>query len=162
MKTGIVAFAFGVPATIASNKLIASIASKLAREINAPIYTQADVCVETGIRVKYTTEMQGDPPPTLRIARGAVDWAKANGFETLYVIAAEPHIQRCIRDLRYAVAETRTNIMVLTNLKRHDFKTGSWFCLDSTQPRTRSLKAWRSRERILEKLPMWLYKLIAS
>lgn len=76
MKTGIVAQAFGVPHAIHSNKIIAQIASQKARELSAPVYTQLDVLVEQGIDVEYTYEQPGNPPPTLRMARGAVQWAK--------------------------------------------------------------------------------------
>lgn len=72
METGIVAFAFGAPGRILSNRLIAGIASRKARELGATVYTQFDVLVEPEIKVEYISENPGNPPPTLRIARGAV------------------------------------------------------------------------------------------
>lgn len=72
MKTGIVAFSFGAPDTIVANRQIAEIASKEARELKGRVYTQRDVCVGKDIQVEYTKEESGIPPPTLRIARGAV------------------------------------------------------------------------------------------
>jgi hypothetical protein len=84
-EIGIVAFAFGVPNTILSNRRIAKIASEKAKELKTPVYTQLDVRIEPEIEVEYTDEKPGNPPPTLRIARGAIRWAKRLGFKELWV-----------------------------------------------------------------------------
>ncbi len=160
---GIVAFAFGAPDTIRSNQWIAQIASQKARELNAPVYTQNDVQVESGIEVKYTDEEPGNPPPTLRIARGAIQWAKQQGFRELWIAAAKPHLWRCKRDLVQAAREARVQITVRICCKEIElFFENEWFCPDSTQPRTRSRKNWQDRERVLKLMPFFLYKLIAS
>jgi hypothetical protein len=161
-KAGVVAFAFGVPHNIQSNLWIAQIASRKARELRAPVYTQADVCVELGIRVEYSPEEPGNPPPTLRIARGAVAWAQQNKLTTLWVSAAKPHLWRCVRDLKYAIREARAQIVVRICEKIDKYPESGWYCSDSTQPRVRSRKKWRRRERIFEWMPMFLYKRVAS
>jgi hypothetical protein len=161
-KRGIVAFAFGVPETILSNRRIAEIASKNAREFNAPVYTQLDIDIEPGIQVEHTAEEPGNPPPTLRIARGAAQWAKLHGFAELWVIAAKPHLWRALRDIQQAVREGGTHIEVRVFDEIEQYSEDSWFCLESTQSRVRSRRLWEKRERILKLIPFFLYKRVAS
>ena len=163
MKTvGVVAFAFGAPKTIRSNRRIAKIAFKNARKFNGLVYTQLDICVDEGIPVEYTKEEPGNPPPTLRIARGAVQWAKRNRLTKLLVVAAEPHLWRALRDVRQAVREDGVRIEVRVCEEIEQYPKDSWFCLDSTQERVRSWKAWNKREIILQLMPFFFYKLVAS
>lgn len=163
-KMGIVAFAFGVPYTIRSNRHIAEIALKNAQEFNAPVYTQDDVYFSFQLRIKveYTEEEIGNPPPTLRIARGAIRWAKRSGFTQLWVVAAEPHLWRVLRDLRLSADEAGSQIDICTSNEIFKYRKDSWFCPDSIQEWTRSRKAWNKRERILRLLPFFIYKRIAS
>lgn len=160
--TGIVAFAFGAPDTIRSNQLIAQIAFQKAGKLNAPVYTQLDVRVESGIEVRYTNEEPGNPPPTLRMARNAVQWAKWKELTELWVVAAKPHIWRALRDVEQAVREAEGGIIVRACKEVEWYPEDSWFCPDSTQDRTRSQKAWNKREKILKFMPMFLYKLVTS
>jgi hypothetical protein len=164
LKTaGVVAFAFGAPETILSNRRIAIVASQKARELCAPVYTQLDVRVESGIQVEYTEEEPGNPPPTLRIARGAVQWAKRHGFTMLFVVAAKPHLWRALRDVRAAVREDGARIGVRACDKGiAQYPGDSWFCPDSAQARTRSSEVWNKRENILKCLPFFVYKRVAS
>ncbi len=164
MKTvGVVAFAFGAPKTIRSNRRIAKIAFKNARKFNGLVYTQLDICVDEGIPVEYTKEEPGNPPPTLRIARGAVQWAKKRGLKVLLIVAAQPHLWRCERDLIRAIKEAGAQIAVRVCFKEiKRYPEDSWYCPDSTQPRTRSPKSWWGRERILQLMPFFFYKLVAS
>jgi hypothetical protein len=161
---GIVAFAFGVPDTISSNRRIAEIASEKARELKAPIYTQFDVPIEQGIEVEYADEDEhgSNPPPTLRIARKAVQWAKQRGLRRLWITAAKPHMWRCRRDLNEAVREAGAEIQIHICLGIERYPDDSWFCPDSEQERVRSGAAWNKRERILKIMPFCVYKLIAS
>lgn len=161
-KAGVVAFAFGVPETILSNRRIAEIVSKKARELNAPVYTQLDVRVEPGVEVTYTDESPGNPPPTLRIARGAVRWAKQQGFTELWVIAAKPHLWRTLRDTERAVREAGAQIGISVCGEIEHYPEDSWFCPNSTQERTRSRKAWGRREKVLKLMPFFIYKHIAK
>lgn len=159
---GIVAFAFGVPETIRSNQRIARITLQKARELNAPVYTQIDVRVWPGVEVKYTNEEPGNPPPTLRIARSAVQWAKQQRLIELWVVAAKPHLWRCVRDLTQSVREAGMQIAIRVCKEIEQFPEDEWFCSDSTQPRTRSRKDWQGRERILKLMPFFIYKRVAS
>lgn len=161
-KTGIVAFAFGVPWTILSNRRIAQIASQKSRELKARVYTQLDVRVENDIVVDYTDEEPGNPPPTLRIARGAVQWAKRHGLTELWVVAAKLHLWRCKRDLTQTVREAGVQIAVRVCKEIEQFPENEWFCQDSTQSRARSRKNWQNRERILKFIPFFIYKHVAS
>lgn len=164
------AFAFGVPSKIKPNQLIAEIALKEAKKLGAPIYTQLDISIEDKeVKVAYTKEKRGNPPPTLRIARGAVDWANKLGLKELWIVAAVPHLKRCKRDLRFAVDEDREKkgrtglkigVFYCKDIKKHQEE--EWYCSQSEQKRTRSSKDWRWREKMLLMMPMSLYKRIAG
>ncbi len=162
IKGGIVAFAFGAPYTILSNRRIARIASRKAYELDAPVYTQLDVNIELGIKVEHTEEELGNPPPTLRIARGAVQWAKQRRLAVLWVVAAKPHLWRVLRDLNQAICEAGENIYVRTCEEIEQYPEESWFCPNSTQKRTQSRKNWDWREKILKLVPFFVYKRVAK
>jgi hypothetical protein len=161
-KAGIVAFAFGASDSILSNQRIADIARHKAKALNVRVYTQLDIQVGPGIEVEYTTEEPGKPPPTLRIARGAIQWAKREGIAVLWVVAAKPHLRRCERDLREAVKEEEVKVAIRVCSGIDKFSDEEWFCPDSTQSRTRSRKDWERRENILALLPFFVYKSVAS
>lgn len=162
---GIVAFAFGMPATIQPNRRIAKIAAEKAHELNAPIYTQLDIRVplESGVQVEYIEgEKLGSPPSTLRIARGAIEWAKRNQITDLFIVAAKPHLRRVLRDIEKAARENKVRIKVHPSEEIEQYPADSWFSPDSIQKRTRSRKVWIIRECILNLMPFFLYKRIAS
>ena len=161
-KCGIIAFAFGVPAAIRSNRQIALIASDQAKKLNAPVFTQADVRLEHGITASRIDEEPGKPPPTLRMARDAIKWAIKNGITELHVVAAKPHMWRAHRDVRRAVQEIGMQHRIAVHSIDTKFPKDSWFCVDSTQERVRSPEAWNKRERILKWLPFFIYKRVAS
>lgn len=162
MKEGILPFAFGVPETILSNRRIADIASQKAREFEAPVYTQLDISIDDGIKVEFTEEQPGNPPSTLRFARGAVQWARRKALTDLWIVAAKPHLWRCIRDLTRAIREAGVQIEIHVCEEIEQYPEEEWFCADSTQERTQSRKNWESRERIIKLMPFFVYKLIAS
>ncbi len=166
---GIVAFAFGVPATIVSNRRIAEIASRRAWAWNVPVYTQLDVRVEdwihvgAEIEVVYTEEIPGEPPPTLCIARRAVWWANRRHLTRLWVVAAKPHLWRALRDLKEVIHEAGLNIEIRACADDIDkYPEDSWFCADSTQKRTTSRAVWEKRERALCSMPFDHYKRFVS
>ena len=166
MAVGIVAFAFGTPDSIFPNWLIAKITLRKARELNAPIYTQRDirinVLMEPRIEVRYIKEKPDNPPPTLRIARGAVQWAKQHRLTELWVVAAKPHLWRVLRDVQQSVQEDGALIEVHVCEEIKQYSKDSWFWPYSTQKRTRSWKNWWPRELILRLMPFFIYKRVAS
>jgi len=162
ITSGIVPFAFGAPETILSNRRISQIASENAHELNGRIYTQLDIRIDEGIPVEYTEEEPGSPPPTLRIARGAVQWAMRNKLTDLWVVAAKPHLWRALRDVQQAVREAGARIEVRVCKEIEQYPEDSWFCPDSTQDRVRSREAWDKRENILKLMPFFVYKRFAS
>lgn len=162
MRAAVVAFAFGTPSTIRPNTRIASITARKARELQAPVYTQADIALEPGVETVQIDEKDGKPPPTLRIARGAARWAKARRLTELWVVAAKPHLWRAERDLREAVQEVGGGITIRVPDEIRNSPSHEWFCCDSEQERTRSASAWKKRECILRIMPFSLYKLIAG
>jgi len=159
---GIVAFAFGAPETILPNQRIARIAAKKARELNCRVYTQLDIRVEEGIPMEYTEEEPGNPPSTLRIARGAVQWAKRHRLTKLWVVAAKPHLWRAVRDVERAGREVGAQIEIRACKEIEQYPGDSWFCPDSVQDRVRSRGEWNKRENILKFMPFFVYKRLAG
>jgi hypothetical protein len=162
-QAAVVAFAFGTPGTLRSNRHIAALASGKALALRAPIYTQRDVLpLPPALEVELIAERPPERVPTLRIARGAVRFAQRRGVTTLWLCAAKPHLQRCRRDLAYAIGEVGGAMTVheVEDPARHadDF----WFCADSTQADTRSATLWRLRDAVLMHLPMRLYASVAG
>lgn len=164
-RIGIVAFAFGAPGGILSNRQIAEIASQEVFRFDAQLYTQLDVWIDdpdVRIRMERIPEKPGKPPPTLRIARGAVEWAIKQGISELEIVAAPPHLNRCLRDMRFAVAETGMLIRFDICPRVLEYPVGSWFCPESAQHRTSSQKSWKRREWLVWFMPPSIYKLVAS
>ncbi len=162
MKKGVVAFAFGSPNTILSNRRIAQIATKKAWELSCTIYTQADVRIDDPVFVEHIDEDPGMPPPTLGIARGAVKWAKRHGIAQLWIVVAKPHLWRVERDLLKVISEAGTKIDLRVCEEIYQYEEDSWFCPDSTQERVRSSELWNKRERILKLMPFFIYKRMAN
>ncbi|MCX6740987.1 MAG: hypothetical protein NTY61_01145, partial [Candidatus Parcubacteria bacterium] len=161
-NSGTVTFAFGAPASIYSNVLLSQITERLATNIGAPVFTQLDIQLRPDVDVQRVEEVTGHPPPTLRIARQAIRWARERDIKRLYVVAARPHLWRALRDARQAVCETGENIEIRAYGEPGEYSENSWFCPESTQSRTQSRKSWNERERLLKILPFWIYKRIAS
>ena len=165
MDTACVAFAFGVPSNTEANQRIAKIALGIDIPSYPGIYTQRDInidaikelCNRDRMQVTYTPERPGYPPPTLRLARGAVNWAIANSVTTLYIACAYPYLWRCRRDLNIAIKEKGANIKVkLCFGTQLSYKASNWF-------NTRDEKYFcYIHEAILRIMPVWLYKKIAS
>ena len=158
---GIVAFAFGTPATAAPNVRIASIAARLARKYSKPIFTQDEVQFEKGSDLDVT-RIEGEEVPTLRIARAAVAWAVERKLHHLWVVCAKPHWVRCERDLKEAAAEAGVKLSIFLSPEIEASSRREWFDPNSTQKRVRSTKAWLPREVLLCVMPFWLYKRLAS
>src|SRR5262245_39959027 len=106
MTAAVVAFAFGFPHALPGNRAIARAASAKARSVGGPVYTQRDFLpLDDRIEVALVEEQYPVRVPTLRIARGAVQWAKNRGLSELWVCAAPPHLARAMRDMRFACEE---------------------------------------------------------
>jgi hypothetical protein len=162
-KEAVIAFAFGVPNTLSSNRLVAAIASAKAEALGIPVYTQWDVVpLAPGIEVELTPENYPIRVPTLRIAHGAVAWMARNGISNIWLCAAAPHFARAARDLRYAARQARLPFAVKICEGLEDPSYDSWFCADSLQPDTRLKWLWTLRDAILMHMPMWLYTRIAG
>lgn len=149
MKAGILSFAFGAPETILSNRRIANITSQKARKLGVPVYTQLDICIDDGIEVEFIEEQSGNPPPTLRLARCAVQWAKYKNLTEIWIVAAKPHLWRCVRDLTYAFQEINLQINICVCEEIEQYPENEWFCVNSAQKRTQSSDNWKSRGLIM-------------
>jgi len=163
MTSAVVAFAFGVPNELPGNRAIAAAASAQARSVGGPVYTQQDVLpLEDRIEVALVEEHHPVRVPTLRIARGAVHWAKGRGVSELWVCAAPPHMARVMRDLRFACEEAGAAISLKPCEDLDAHQAGFWFSPQSSQPDTRLRWLWWMRDSVLLSMPMWLYARIAS
>jgi hypothetical protein len=164
VKSVVVAFAFGVPNTLPSNCLIARIAGQKAKSLGAPVYTQRDVVpLPSGIELALTEEDYPKRVPTLRIARGAIRWAKQYGVEEIWLCAAAPHLARAARDLKYALGEADTCMTVDICEEIYEYPENEhWFFAGSAQIDTRFPLLWKVRDAILLAVPFWLYARIAS
>lgn len=156
------AFAFGSPSTILSNRRIAQIALEKSLKLNAPIYTQIDVCIKDNILVDYIIQRDSYPPTTLQIAKGAVQWAKESGFSELWIVAAMPHLWRCKRDLAGVIRETKAEIKIKICEKNKKMRYSYWFCQDSIQLHTQSQENWEAIEKIIKRIPFCFYKYLAG
>lgn len=158
-RTGSVAFAFGMPPSLLSNHKIKIRTKAEMLNRGAIAYTQHDVPLEAGPNVTVIEESDG-PPPTLRIAQGAAQWARDNELTTLVIICAGPHAWRCGRDMKEALKKNGLDhIKILMNPSGD---IGPCFYKDSEQPWTRTWYQWYFRETILRLMPFWLYAKIAG
>jgi hypothetical protein len=163
MNEAVVAFAFGVPNTLRSNRLIAKIAAEKAKSRGVPVYTQLDVLpLDPAIEVELIKEEYPKRVPSLRIARGAIRWAQTRGIDTIWVCAAKPHLTRTTRDLICAIGEANASISIKICEGIHEYPCHLWFCEDSTQSDTRLPLLWKLRDAILLHMPRGLYSRIAS
>ena len=162
-KIGVVAFPFGAPGAILANRRVGRVATKKSREFKAVVFTNLNVWVDSDIEVQYARGRVSHPPSTFRIAWGAAQWARRQGFGELWVVAAKPLIPRCVRDIKYALRQLGAQHIELRVCPEiEEFPEEEWFCPDSTQIQTCFRKDWERRERILRHMPMWIYKLVAS
>jgi hypothetical protein len=166
-RKGIVVFGFGSPPTIRANRRLVEIASLEAfwcDEEKISVYSHRDFCFdgEIGMEVDYLEEEPGNPPTTLRIARGAIGWAIQKNIGEIIIVAAKPHLWRAMRDLQFAIREAKAEIEVCASGGIDEFEEDDWFFSDSEMLRTSSKKAWNRRERILKQMPMFIYRYIAG
>lgn len=156
-KTGIITFAFGKPKTLEANKLIARLAIEYSKINNAPILLQKDIPIDNG-NITHVTEFEDMPPPTYTIAKDAIPWIINNNLSKVIIIAAEPHIDRCVRDVEKLLIKNSltTEVTCLTVENYH-----GWFDKKSTQKRTQSYGSWWFREFILMNMPFVLYEKIS-
>ena len=159
MKKGIVAFAFGRDYNLNSNLQIAQIASDTALEQNIPVYTQPDVLLREGVEAEYIScQADEKQPSTLEMARQAIFWAKNQKINNLLVVAAKPHMKRCVRDLTHSAKK----IGIKIKIEQPKIPPLQWFYTESKQKHTRSFWQWWSREIILRLLPFHIYKYIIN
>ena len=132
------------------------------------VYTQNDIQF-TGSRIPNiqngtTYFPQGekeDAPPTLRIARGAAQWARGR-VKKIIVVAAKPHLPRALRDTRKAFQEAVVDIAIepCSDIAYTCYNT--WFDANGTQLRAASRRHWKIRDRILLLMPYLLYRIVAK
>ena len=160
MLPGIVVFAFGFPTGIVANQRLTEIAKQEISRDSVPVITQHEIVLD-GAEYVDTPGPEG-PIPTLRLCRKAVQWAHLRGLDELVIVAAKPHLWRCIRDMKHSVREVNFNIAVYASELIHDVPPEDWFRGDSKQWYTNNRLAWYLRDTILRIMPMSIYRRIAS
>ena len=166
MKTGLVAFAFGVPYSTTANREIARIVTECASENPMPVFTQKDIQINlAGLDIAMCAEAE-QSPPTLRIARASVKWAQKKELKQLKIIAAVPHVWRCKRDLEAAVLESGAKINVSIIESIYEVESSLWFDPNGVQRRAQSWSKWwwasHRNELLLRAIPFSIYRHIAN
>ncbi len=163
MSTGIVAFAFGSPESLAVNHHIARQAFAEAWHHKGVVFTQADVPMYGPFRIERAEETPGNPPSTMQLAHACARWAKENGLMEVRIVAAPPHMWRARRDVQRALREQglHPEVVVCTWNQRR-FPKESWFSSASAQARTRSRTLFWAREILLRLMPFPLYQAITG
>jgi hypothetical protein len=159
-QVGVIAYSFGYPSTTDVNKDIFESARRAVMLYGAQLYTDIDLPSEMDVtRIPWNNSA---PPSTLRISRGAVQWAKEKGIHHLVYACALPHRQRVWRDLRLAIGEAGFKEMKIRGPSAHRLRRyDRWFSPQSEQWSTRFEILWDIREGILRLMPVALYKRIA-
>ncbi len=166
MNTGIVAFAFSTTrkgaATPVANTFLRGLVLDAGPLVS--VLTQEDMGQLPESRdITLVRNLRDKPPPTLRIARVAVEWSLDRMLDRIEIIAATPHQWRCEHDLRMAFQEHGVSPpeIVVSSLPA-ERPTGFWFSKDSGIWWTRSLPQWLFRETLIQLMPWWLYSKMAD
>ncbi len=171
-RNAVFAFAFGAPHTLLSNRQIASDAVTEAFRYHALLVcTQLDVKLEESLKlmrfrdsvhIYEVPENPGTPWPTLRLARAYVRKAKDLKCDRVVIAAAQPHVWRCIRDVRMACEEERWRMDLVLGEGTTFKKVVYWYSSQSTQWWTTNARLWWLRETMLRAMPKFLYRSLAS
>ncbi len=161
----VVAFAFGKFEKLSNspNFFLAERAVNLAKKWNVPIFTQIDVSVLMSdtkkVEIRFAEERKRKGHlSSLGIALQLTETSLIqNGRLNVLVVAAPPHIGRCVRDIRKLGFKVEEDLC-LKSLPFH-----FWFRNDSLQWWTRSWWQWWLLYEIpLRLMPWWFYKRIAG
>ncbi len=169
-EKGIVAFAFGMPHSIPANEAIHDVACAAAHIMNASVFTQLDCGimnphVPNGVWIFPQIPGANPPPPTLRIARFAALSAKRIGLTELHIVAAPPHIRRCMRDMRMAMREVGLDATLSAygqDIFLEEHSPSYWFYPKGERYCTQHRLRWVIRESILQTIPWRIYRRIAG
>lgn len=161
-NNGVVLCGFSKPENAPPNRRIAHIGASYAEFYNSPVYAQLDTRIPSQFNLDVTyvdTEesRKNDPATTLRMAREVAKWAQERGLTKLVIVAAKPHMWRCLRDQRKANRELNLNIEVIAHPNIAKSSYFSWFYKESEQSWCRSVWMWLPRESILFLMPFWAY-----
>ena len=167
---GVVVYAFGTPYSNTSNQWLVSEVRKIYMDFNSIlVYTQNDIQFIGEefqyLRDRITYFPQGEneeAPPTLRIARGAAQWARGKIEKKIIVVAAKPHLPRALRDTRKAFEEAVVNIRIEPWSDIAYTSYNDWFDPNGTQIRAASRSHWERRDLLLRYAPYWLYRELAK
>lgn len=132
-KVGVVAFGFGEPFDLASNRLIATRLIEVVQTTGAVfVYTDRDVAPHLSLDDEVAVKQLDSTlfPHTYRMAVFAIQQAQEHGVEELYVVAAPCHIWRCLRDLRWVADDQALTITLVPkpiNRSVYEPTADTWF-----------------------------------
>lgn len=99
----VVTFAFGAPANIIPNQMLAERALNKARKYNISIITQKDISDNfdeiTKKGLEIITVPQGEYISTLDIVEFLKKLTETRGWKNVFLVSVKPHQKRCVRDL---------------------------------------------------------------
>jgi len=131
-KVGLVAFGFGEPYDLESNRLIAACVTKVAqtKEI-VSIYTDRDVALHLPPDEAVVKQLDSTLfPHTYRMAVFTVKQMKEEGVEELHAVAASCHLWRAVRDLRWAAVDHGVAVKLVPHPVTgsvYDSKATTWY-----------------------------------
>jgi hypothetical protein len=156
----ILVFAF-VPNEPESNRQIADMASYVARNRDAKIYTQQGVPVE--VDLAEFMEEGGYPPSFLQLANWAIVHAVKDGAGELRVVAAGPQLDRAWRITGHVNFKMGSPLEITYQREIRKFPIDQWYNNpESVKTWARDRKVCERRERILKYLPIRFHKLLAA
>jgi hypothetical protein len=163
----ILVFAFGADKHIEPNIELARIAVTEAEKdpIRNTIYTQQDININAhrpSCKVIKYIQQDSNPPSTLSLAQEAARWSQEQSIDEVCIVAAGPHIDRCVRDTQRAFEEQALDATIKQSGIINQFPYKSWFCENSKQKRTRTARSWVLRELFLRLIPFYWYKKLTT
>lgn len=149
-----VILAFGFSREGEANQHIAISAKVCLRKYEIPIFTQNDVAQHlSDVRPIIVVEEGKRYLSTLGIVLAFITLAQKRGWKRVFVVAAPPHIWRCVRDLQKMGFEVFDDRFYFQTAYQKSF----WYNRKDSQPWVRGPLRWWLREIILRVLPWKVY-----
>lgn len=150
-------FAFDTNPTL-TNARIADAINRAAKMFGEPVLAQIFIPLDPSIQhVERVEETEDLWASTLGVARQTVRWAQCHNLKNLLIFGASAHVSRCERDIRIAAAEKKFTLGDVQVISVEPIWSPC-----AQQKHVRTEEAWSKRERFIERLPVWLYKIIAA
>lgn len=167
--TIILALSFGKPSDASSNLAIVSIARRIAEYLNAPIVSDKSIPLNSFLDdVVFIGPPVDQHESTIKLAEAFsnLHGMKEGRFDRVIIVSAPDYLPRAVRD----VTETIKRRRISCEIERWDeieyirgiHEKYQWYDPKSTQLWTRYRFLFLLYKTILDLMPSWLYKIIAS